>query len=168
MKQFFFRYLDSLRAAFVVWTRSTSVERLTNSLSWAEATARAHEQARTPCLCHLLLEKSRLFKHWLFSMVGWLTEAAWARRVRGDASVARRCSSCVFFMVVGEIPWDEVGSTFLGEWENQQLWRMPRLRVEETSQDVHCRTGQESNDCMLISYGLNFRRPPYYYYFFDL
>ena len=62
-------------AVFVVWTRSTSVERLTNSLSWAEATARAHEQARTPCLCHLLLEKSRLFKHWLFSMVGWLTEA---------------------------------------------------------------------------------------------
>ena len=166
MKHFFSASLIAV-AVFVVWTRSTSTKQRQNSPAPATTTqqpklrrAVGRHRCRDMPVAHCRppraacqpLEKSRLFKHWLFSMVGWLTEAPHHRtRARAHAN-ARRCERqwfqlCLFYGMVLVVELDPLGRSwlsnfFFGEWENQQLWIVSHVMLPE------------SNDCMLISFSV--------------
>ena len=64
------------------------------------------------------LEKSRLFKHWLFSMVGWLTEAP-HHRTRAHTDVRRRerrwFQLCLFYGMVLVLELDPLGRSWLSQ-----------------------------------------------------
>ena len=115
MKHFFFSKLDSRRCFRCLnsinfnkaETKLTSTGHHNTASSLRRAVGRHRRRRRGMPVAHCRppraacqpLEKSRLFKHWLFSMVGWLTEAP-HHRTRAHAAAPDAASATPVVLVV--------------------------------------------------------------------
>ena len=134
MKHFFFSKLDSRRCFRCLnsinfnkaETKLTSAGHHNTASSLRRAVGRHRRRRRGMPVAHCRppraacqpLEKSRLFKHWLFSMVGWLTEAP-HHRTRAHTDVRRRerrwFQLCLFYGLVRVLELDPLGRSWLSQ-----------------------------------------------------